>query len=334
MDGFLVSFWCYYIVIMVVVCYQCFYLVGFYMVEFLQIGGDFEWLLGFYWVFEKLCKFSEINKLLVYWLWFIIKEYIQVLLKIGEYIWFLVEFIQVLVLFIYCYLFLFFVFGCGIFFEGDVDGSFVFQVFIFFSEQSSFLSRDLLNNFGGFEFVCEVEVLMECMWQLQESLLWDEGMFQEEMESCFELEKLESLLVIFLVDILEFFLYLDMLCFVEDFIFGYEDFIWRGVQVFFIFWVQDYIWEDYGYLLIQWFYFEGGQLLDEKFQVVYSFIYNIIVMYSGVDIFVFCRVIWNYIYCVFGIRYDDYDYGEVNQFLEWNFKVYIKIVVCYLEKII
>lgn len=93
MDGFLVSFWCYYIVIMVVVCYQCFYLVGFYMIEFLQIGGDFEWLLGFYWVFEKFCKFSEVNKLLVYWLWFIIKEYIQVLLKIGEYSWFLVEFI-------------------------------------------------------------------------------------------------------------------------------------------------------------------------------------------------------------------------------------------------
>ena len=31
-------------------------------------------------------------------------------------------------------------------------------------------------------------------------------------------------------------------------------------------------------------------------------------------------------------RYDDYDYGEVNQLLERNLKVYIKTVACYPEK--
>lgn len=30
--------------------------------------------------------------------------------------------------------------------------------------------------------------------------------------------------------------------------------------------------------------------------------------------------------------YDDYDYGEVNQLLERNLKVYIKTVACYPEK--
>lgn len=36
--------------------------------------------------------------------------------------------------------------------------------------------------------------------------------------------------------------------------------------------------------------------------------------------------------CPLSIRYDDYDYGEVNQLLERNLKIYIKTVACYPEK--
>jgi len=36
---------------------------------------------------------------------------------------------------------------------------------------------------------------------------------------------------------------------------------------------------------------------------------------------------------MFGIRYDDYDYGEINQLLDRSFKVYIKTVVCTPEKV-
>lgn len=49
--------------------------------------------------------------------------------------------------------------------------------------------------FQGFEAAHDVEALMERMRQLQENLLRDEGASQEEMESRFELEKSESLLV-------------------------------------------------------------------------------------------------------------------------------------------
>lgn len=31
-------------------------------------------------------------------------------------------------------------------------------------------------------------------------------------------------------------------------------------------------------------------------------------------------------------RYDDYDYGEINELLDRNFKVYIKAMVCSPEK--
>ncbi|NXX51593.1 SESN2 protein, partial [Tricholaema leucomelas] len=95
---------------------------------------------------------------------------------------------------------------------------------------------------------------------------------------------------------------------------------------------QDYTWEDHGYSLINRLYPEVGQLLDEKFQVVYNLTYHTLASLRGVDTSVLRRAIWNYVHCVFGIRYDDYDYGEVNQLLERSLKVYIKTVACYPEK--
>ncbi|OWK18122.1 hypothetical protein Celaphus_00008868 [Cervus elaphus hippelaphus] len=38
------------------------------------------------------------------------------------------------------------------------------------------------------------------------------------------------------------------------------------------------------------------------------------------------------IYQLSELRYDDYDYGEVNQLLERSLKVYIKTVTCYPER--
>ncbi|KAF7467417.1 Hypothetical predicted protein [Marmota monax] len=300
-DGPLASSWRHYIAIMAAARHQCSYLVGSHMAEFLQTGGDPEWLLGLHRAPEKLRKLSEINKLLAHRPWLITKEHIQALLKTGEHSWSLAELIQALVLLTHCH------------------------------SLASFVG-DPLNNSGGFEAARDVEALMERMRQLQESLLRDEGASQEEMESRFELEKSESLLVTPSADILEPSPHPDMLCFVEDPTFGYEDFTRRGAQAPPTFRAQDYTWEDHGYSLIQRLYPEGGQLLDEKFQAAYSLTYNTIAMHSGVDTSMLRRAIWNYIHCVFGIRYDDYDYGEVNQLLERNLKVYIKTVACYPEK--
>ena len=47
----------------------------------------------------------------------------------------------------------------------------------------------------------------------------------------------------------------------------------------------------------------------------------------------FRRAVWNYIHCMYGIRHDDYNYGEVNQMLERNLKAYIKTVTCYPERL-
>ncbi|XP_019326782.1 PREDICTED: sestrin-2 [Aptenodytes forsteri] len=187
------------------------------------------------------------------------------------------------------------------------------------------------EHIEGKDAMQEVEVLMERMKLLQESQLEEEGVTQEEMATRFELEKTESLLVA-PSDIADHSLQSNVLCFVEDPEFGYKDFTRRGEQAPPTFRAQDYTWEDHGYSLINRLYPDVGQLLDEKFQVVYNLTYNTIAMHCGVDTSMLRRAIWNYVHCVFGIRYDDYDYGEVNQLLERSLKIYIKTVACYPEK--
>lgn len=56
-----------------------------------------------------------------------------------------------------------------------------------------------------------------------------------------------------------------------------------------------------------------GTYLDEKFRAAYNLTYCTMGGIKNVDTSKFRRAIWNYIQCIYGIRHDDYDYGEVNQ---------------------
>lgn len=112
--------------------------------------------------------------------------------------------------------------------------------------------------------------------------------------------------------------------------------------------LQDYSWEDHGFSLVNRLYSDIGHLLDDRFRSVTS-----LPSLHSPDL---KRAIWNYIQCVIGIRwaavcliptsssssppgcriehvwlrrYDDYDYGEVNQLLPRDLKPYIKAVACF-----
>ncbi|XP_006003802.1 sestrin-1 isoform X3 [Latimeria chalumnae] len=124
----------------------------------------------------------------------------------------------------------------------------------------------------------------------------------------------------------------DLSRYVEDPEFGYQDFARREEEQLQIFRVQDYSWEDHGFSLVNRLYSDIGHLLDEKFRTVYALQNGTMAKRQGCDNAVFKRGIWNYIHCMFGIRYDDYDYGEVNHWLERSLKVYIKTVTCHPEK--
>ncbi|XP_025899192.1 sestrin-2-like [Nothoprocta perdicaria] len=275
---------------------------------------------------------------------------IMALLKTGENSWSLAELVQALVLLAHYHALASFVFGCGINPEAEQDEG---------PHGDRSPARDEGTGVGelsGKDAAREVEALMERMKLLRESPLEEEGVTQEEMATRFEMEKTESLLVApsgagtreapregtqgcgrprsrrCRTDVADQALQPGVLCFVEDPAFGYKDFTRRGEQAPPTFRAQDYTWEDHGYSLINRLYPDVGQLLDEKFQVVYNLTYNTIAMHCGVDTSVLRRAIWNYVHCIFGIRYDDYDYGEVNQLLERSLKIYIKTVACYPEK--
>ncbi|XP_064145619.1 sestrin-1 isoform X3 [Loxodonta africana] len=176
----------------------------------------------------------------------------------------------------------------------------------------------------------EVEALMEKMKQLQECRDEEEAS-QEEMASRFEIEKRESMFV-FSSDDEEVTPARDISRHFEDTSYGYKDFSRHGMHVP-TFRVQDYCWEDHGYSLVNRLYPDVGQLIDEKFHIAYNLTYNTMATHKDVDTSMLRRAIWNYIHCMFGIRYDDYDYGEINQLLDRSFKVYIKTIVCAPEKV-
>jgi len=60
-------------------------------------------------------------------------------------------------------------------------------------------------------------------------------------------------------------------------------------------------------------YNDVGTFLDAKFRAAYNLTYCTMGGIKNVDTSKFRRAIWNYIQCIYGIRHDDYDYGEVNQ---------------------
>ncbi|KAL2082063.1 hypothetical protein ACEWY4_021881 [Coilia grayii] len=335
MDGPLSLHYRHYIGIMAAARHQCSYLVNLHVNDFLQVGGDPKWLKGLDMAPRKVQMLGELNKILAHRPWLLTKGHIENLLKAEEHSWSLAELIHAVVLLTHYHSLASFTFGCGISPEIHSDGGHTFRP----PSLSGYCVCDIANGNGvaeemdgnhrATEMGGEVEVLMERMKQLQECRDEEEAS-QEEMATRFEREKTESMLVATAEDE-DSVPSRDVSRHFEDPSYGYKDFSRRGEHVP-TFRVQDYSWEDHGYSLVNRLYPDVGQLLDEKFQMAYNLTYNTMAMHQGVDTSMLRRAIWNYIHCMFGIRYDDYDYGEINELLDRSFKVYIKTMVCCPEK--
>ncbi|XP_034621805.1 sestrin-1 isoform X3 [Trachemys scripta elegans] len=319
--------------------HQCSYLVNLHVNDFLHVGGDPKWLNGLENAPHKLQNLGELNKILAHRPWLITKEHIEQLLKTEEHSWSLAELIHAVVLLTHYHSLASFTFGCGISPEIHCEGGHTFKL----PSVSNYCICDITNGNHGVdethvspagsisttESFCEVEALMEKMKKLQECRDEEEAS-QEEMATRFEREKRESMSVCCSEDE-ESAPTRDVSRHFEDTSYGYKDFSRHGMHVP-TFRVQDYSWEDHGYSLVNRLYPDVGQLIDEKFHIAYDLTYNTMAMHKDVDTSMLRRAIWNYIHCMFGIRYDDYDYGEINQLLDRSFKVYIKTVVCTPEK--
>ncbi|KAJ7310372.1 hypothetical protein JRQ81_007283 [Phrynocephalus forsythii] len=324
MDGPLPFDCRHYIAIMAAARHRCHYLVSLHVVQFLRVGGDPLWLRGLDCIPTKLRRLSEINKILAHQPWLVGKEHIERLLKIREQSWSLAELVHAVVLLAHYHALASFVFGCGCEHQGACpDGRALFPLTLpgslCFCDLGSSCSQELLhlNRKRSLDSCVELESLRERIHRLHVEQEGREEMRLPEWEEGFDRD-ISGMA--------------DLSCYVQDPNFGYEDFAQCDDDQPPVFRVQDYSWEDHGFSLVNRLYSDIGHLLDEKFRKVDSLQSCSMAKRQGCEHATFKRGIWNYIHCMFGIRYDDYDYGEVNHFLERILKLYIKTVTCFPEK--
>ncbi|XP_056413348.1 sestrin-2 [Hyla sarda] len=317
MDGALSLQERHYLAIMASARHKCLYLVTLHTSCFLQSGGDPHWLEGLNCAPFKLRRLNDINKYLAHRPWLITKEHIESLLKSpAGYAWSLAELIHAIVLLTHFHALSSFILGSGIYPPEGIEGS------------QRPPSPDISVS-EGTSPPREAERVLAEMKKLDQE---EHEASQEEMETRFEQEKRECVMVTSNGDADHSVYSPSILRFLDDPDFGYIDFSRRGEQTPPTFRAHDYTWEDHGYSLLHRLYPEVGQLLDDKFQVAYNLTYHTIASHHEVDTSKLRRAIWNYIQCIYGIRYDDYDYGEVNQLLERSLKVYMKTVTCHPER--
>ncbi|XP_062380607.1 sestrin-3 [Sardina pilchardus] len=322
MDGPLPLQYRHYIAIMAAARHHCSYLVSLHTAQFLRAGGERVWLQGLEAAPARLRHLDHINKVLAHQPWLTSRSHIQALLKSGEQCWSLAELVQAVVLLAHCHSLCSFVFGCGTDAEpvpipriphGTPPGYFL-------SDAANgnttvpltpSVPSERIPRRRSLDSSCDVAFLRE---RIQKS--------QEEKERRGDrLLSSQTLLNTDVDDEEEMECSADPSRFVTDPDFGYQEFARKDEEHLQVLRVQDYSWEDHGFSLVNRLYSDIGHLLDDRFRSVAA-----LPSPHGPDL---QRAIWNYIHCIYGIRYDDYDYGEVNQLLEKGLKLYIKAVACY-----
>ncbi|KAL5011045.1 hypothetical protein ScPMuIL_013350 [Solemya velum] len=334
-DGPLPFDYRHFIAIMAAGRHQCSYLINLHTQEFILKGGDPAWLRGLNFIPKKLRDLYEINKLLAHRPWLITKSHIEKLTRgTGKDNWSLSELMHALILLSHFHALASFVYGCGIHTEIDHTGGHSYR----HHSTSESNSNDTDYNSDGSsdggiptdsDSEVGIEILMERMRKLTEE---EEETTHEERLKRFE--KVESQSVELTTSSKQPSPKADILKFVDDSEYVYQDFAKRGsVSEIPTFRAQDYSWEDHGFSLANRLYAETGTLLDDKFRMAYNLTYYTMGEMVNVDTTAFRRAIWNYIHCMYGIRHDDYNYGEVNHLLERSLKAYIKTVTCYPERL-
>lgn len=330
-DGPLSFVYRYYIAIMAAARHKCTYLVNLHEKEFLQQGGDRSWLQGLDHVPAKLRAISDINKILAHRPWLLSKEHIERLTK-GQNSWSLSEVVHAIVLLAHFHSLSSFVFSCGLTQELDTSSQKI-------ENNNVVLQKtELEHALNGQEAINKqqtevtVDALMQRMKRLSEK---STECTETELSTRFKSVELQAaelpavLLRETVVDVPQ-----QLGRFVDDPNFTYQDFSRRGAEnIPQTFRIQDYSWDDHGYSLVNRLYNDVGFYLDEKFRVAFNLTYYTIAGRTNVDTSKFRRAIWNYIQCIYGIRHDDYDYGEVNQLLDRSLKMFIKTACCFPERI-
>ncbi|XP_061900244.1 sestrin-3 isoform X1 [Entelurus aequoreus] len=299
-----------YIAIMAAARHHCNYLVYLHSAQFLRLGGDPVWLQGLEAAPPRLRLLDHINKVLAHQPWLTACSHIKTLLKSGEQCWSLAELVQAVVILAHCHSLCSFVFGCNT--DSDLaplskspNGTPpTFCPFDAANGNPNVPQSERITRRRSVDSSGDVVCLKSRLHRSQEE--------RDKMHTLQQSDVEEEEEMIYLADPSRF---------ITDPDFYYQEFTRRDDDHFQVFRVQDYSWEDHGFSLVNRLYSDIGHLLDDRFRSVTA-----LSSQHSPDL---KRAIWNYIHCVLGIRYDDYDYGEVNQLLQRDLKPYIKALACF-----
>lgn len=339
-DGPLPFAYRHYLAILAAARHQCTYLVKIYEQEFLEMGGDAKWLLGIEHIPPKLRAIYDINKILAHRPWMLNKNHIEKLTK-GTSSWSISEVVHAIVLLAHYHSLSSFVFSCGLTQELDDASSQKYSNNKKPTQPKTVspakpLPTDIpalrtSPNINTKIPEVSVEDLMARMKDLSEQ---NSECSEDELSTRFkrveeQAAELITAKVAPVVDVPP-----NISHYINDPGYVYIDFARRGADAAVsTFRIQDYSWDDHGYSLVNRLYNDVGYLLDDKFRCAYNLTYHTMAGRANVDTSKFRRAIWNYIQCIYGIRHDDYDYGEVNQLLDRRLKMFIKTVCCFPERI-
>ncbi|KAG5898391.1 hypothetical protein JTB14_030369 [Gonioctena quinquepunctata] len=339
-DGPLPYDYRHFIAIMAAGRHQCSYLINLQKQEFILQGGDPSWLNGLNYIPQKLRNLNDINKILAHRPWLLGRSHIEKLTK-GKNSWSLAEVVHAIVILAHFHSLSSFVFSCGLNQELDYQTALVTKtnsisktkpkdIPIVDINEDWKTSTTTVTPPSPTEPEVGISTLMQRMKTLSEQ---QHECKPEELAKRFQNIETQSA-EIGAVGTRSQSTSANIDCYVEDATFLYIDFVKRGdSQDIPTFRVQDYSWDDHGYSLVNRLYNDVGNLLDDKFRTAYNLTYYTMGGRKDVDTSKFRRAIWYYIQCLFGIRHDDYDYGEIDALVERTLKAFIKSATCYPDRV-
>lgn len=313
--------WINYIAILGASRYQCEYLVVNQQVEFYKNGGDLSWLESISNAPKKIRNLSKLNAILAHQPWQINKKDISELVT-GEDSWNIPELVLAITILVTFHSLCGFVQGFGVTLEVDRRGDEYSNQLVSFpgspeegegipEKQDSTTELFLkLKHPGQYESDSSLD---------SQTLLDSSKLFEESgMKWAPQEEKISSKIQ----NLPDYRVYWDS---VEM---SHVDFDVKSTN-YKIFRLLDYNWEEQGYSLIENYYPGLGELLDSIFTETKNLTEYTLFDSKDVDTGPFRQAIWYYVLRLKGMLHDDYEYVQVNHFLNIELKKYIKKVACY-----
>jgi len=270
---------------------------------------------------KKLASLLDIVQILCHQPWLISKEHISTLVKADD-SWSIGELVHAMIIICTFKALSGIVYGCGVTPEVDLDFRHEYT-----ANSLELESReDLKEENDKDNYVDDTEKLMKLLqegWQVDEEPKEQQEMLfvnaEETNLSC----KSSSLKVIS-----ECSRNSEFQDFLSKYPMQHEDFDVKSKN-YGIFRVQDYCWKEDGFELASRFLPGLATMLDNEFDHIYNMTYKKFNEKENVNTFPFRQAVWQYVQRVKGIFYDDYNYQEVNIFLNRSTKNYIKKIICY-----